>query len=360
MRTTAPHPGRVRLFTAVGMALAVAFIVSIPAAAFDSAWTKPKRVFSYGAAPTHSMVSANGKVHIATERGSGGVWYVTNESGSWNSCQVSSGNDRRPSIAVADGVVHIAWTRHNDGQKGVYTTSSDQAAPAADCGWAITKRWVGGASHAALGVHGSKFSIAFRTSDKKLKFIKGDADDSGWGKAELIDGKCCTSPVALDLTTGGAPRVAYGDGTSKALGLKFATRTGKGWKKSLVKGGRVKDVDMVLDKTPGLFGKPASNSPKLAFVIKKKGMFVATKSNGFSSRGFGKASSGAQIQHASNVTLAVFVRNGDLIQLRTSGGIWFDTKLSGGGGDSKPQLHGDRLTYSRKSGTKGIYFTQRK
>jgi hypothetical protein len=303
------------------------------------------------------MVTANGRVHVATERGSSGVWYVTNESGSWTSCQVSSGNDRRPSIAVAEGVVHIAWTRHDDGQKGVYTASSDQAAPAADCGWATTKRWVGGASHAALGAHGSKLSIAFRTSDRKLKFLKGDADEAGWSKAELIDGKCCTSPVSLDLTTSGAPRVAYGDGTSRALGLKFATRTAKGWKKSLVKSGRIKDVDMVLDKTPGLFGAPPSNSPKLAFVIKKKGVYVASKGNGFSSRGFGKASSGVQIQHHSNVTLVVYVRNGDLMHLRTSGGIWFTTKLSGGS-DGKPQLHGDRLTFSRNSGTKGIYFTQ--
>jgi hypothetical protein len=45
------------------------------------------------------------------------------------------------------------------------------------------------------------------------------------------------------------------------------------------------------------------------------------------------------------------------MHLRTSGGIWFTTKLSGGS-DFKPQLHGDRLTFSRNSGTKGIYFTQ--
>lgn len=358
MHTTARHS---RLATSLGLALVAAFTLSIPASAFDSGWTKPKRVFSHSSAPTHSMVTdASAKVHIATERGSTGIWYVTNASGSWTSCQVSDANDRKPSIAVAGGVVHIAWARHTDGQRGIYTASSDQPAPASGCGWAVRKRYTGSVSHAALGAHGDKLSIAFRTAARKLKFIKGDAGGTSWAGAEVIDGKCCTSPVALDLTTTGAPRVAYGDGTSRALGLKYATRTSKGWKRSKVKGGRVKGVDLVLDKTPGLFGGAPSNSPKLAFVVKRKGLFVATKGGGWSVRRFGSASGVPQIQHHSNLMEIIYVQRGNLSYLRASGAIWASSKLSGAGNDGKPQLNGGKLTFGRTSGTKGIFFTQPK
>lgn len=344
------------------LALLAAFIVSVPAAAFNAGWTKPKRIFSYSPAPVHSMaVDADGHVHVATERGGGGVWYVTNTSGSWTSCQVSDGNDRRPSVAVADGVVHIAFARTTDGQKGIYTASGASPTPAADCGWSIKERYSGSASHPALGVASGKLSIAFRTGDLKLKFIKGTPADTSWDKAEVIDGKCCTSPVALDLTSGGAPRVAYGDGTSRADGLKYATRTSKGWKKSKVQKGRIKHVDLTLDKTPGLFGGGPSNSPRLAYVVKRKGLFMASKAgSGWSKRGFGRATGPAQISHHSNLTEIVTVNKGNLAYLRSSGGIWGGNKLSGGGTDALPQLSGGKLTFSRKAGSKGIFFTRPK
>jgi hypothetical protein len=361
MHTPALHPRRARLFASLSAGLAVVFVLAVPASAFDSGWTKPKRVFSHSSAPTHSMVTdESGRVHIATERGSTGVWYVTNASGNWTSCQVSSGDDRYPSIGVSGGVVHVAWTRNTDGQKGLYTSSSDKLAPADGCGWAITQRYAGGASHAALGVRGTTESIAFRTSDRKLKFTKGGSADPTWNKAEVIDGSCCTSPVALALTSSGAPRVAYGDGTSSAQGLKYAKRTAKGWKKSKVHGGRVKGVDLVLDQTPPLFGGPPSNSPKLAYVVKRKGLFVTSQGGGWSTRGFGGATGTPQISHHSNLTQIIYVRNGDLLYLRFSGGIWAGGKLSGAGNDSKPQFSGGKLTFSRQSGMKGVYFTQPK
>ncbi len=360
MRTLSTRSCRPRLSTSVGVALAATFMLAIPAVGFDNGWTKPKRVFSHASAPTHSMVTdGSSRVHLATERGSGGIWYVTNAGGSWSSCRVSDGNDRQPSIAVAGGVVHVAWTRQSEGSKGVYTSSSDQSGPAG-CGWKASLRFAGGASHSALGVYGDKLSIAFRTPDRKLRFLKGDATDPSWDKPEVIDGTCCTSPVTLDLTVSGAPRVAYGDGTSSAQGLKFATRTAKGWNKSRAYGGRIKGVDMVLDKTPPLFGGPPSDGPLIVFVVKGKGLFLATKGGGWSVRGLGNASGTPQIQHHSNLTQVVYTQRGNLKYLRASGGIWAGSKLSGAGTDLKPQLHGGKLTFSRKAGTKGIFFSQPK
>ena len=140
-----------------------------------------------------------------------------------------------------------------------------------------------------MRAYGGKLSIAFRTGDRKLKFRKGLAGATDWAPAEVIDGKCCTSPVALELTSSGSPRVAFGDGTSRAEGLKFAVRTAKGWKKSKVHGGRIKHVAMTLNKLPGLFGEPPSNDPSIVFVVKKRGSLLATKGAGWFYRDLGKA-----------------------------------------------------------------------
>lgn len=362
MDASARHSPRRGLLPALALALVTAFIVALPAAAFNAGWTKPKLVFKYTAAPTHSMVTdGNAKVHIAAERGGGGVWYITNAHGSWQQCQVSDGNDRQPSIAVSGGMVYIAFARGTDGEKGILVASADQPVPPGDCDWSTTERYSGSASYPSMGFHAGKLSIAFRTGDKKLKFIKGGSADADWGSAEVIDGKCCTSPVVLELTASGAPRVAFGDGTSKADGLKFAVRTTTKWKKSKLHSGRVSHVDMVLDKTPGLFGEPPSNSPKIVYVVKRKGLFVATKGGGqWTKRGFGKKFGPVQISHHSNLTRIVYTARGNLTYLRASGGIWASAKLSGGGSDGKPQLHGDALTFSRKAATKGVFFSRPK
>ena len=232
------RPGR--SIAALTLALAAALIVTIPAAAFNSGWTQPNKVFAHTSMPKHtSAVDAGGKVHIATEKGTSGVWYISNKSGSWQECQVSDGNDRTPSIALDGSNIHIAFARFTDGQKGIYTASSNVSPPAGACGWGITKRWSGNGFQTALAASAGQLSVAFRTSDKKLKYIKGAATDPSWTIKETIDAKCCTSGVAIALTAGGAPRVAYGDGTSKAEGLKFGVRTSKGWKKSKAHRGRV-------------------------------------------------------------------------------------------------------------------------
>jgi hypothetical protein len=302
---------------------------------------------------------------VAAERGSGGVWYVTDRSGTWTQCQVSSGNDRKPSIAVDGSVVHIAFARLTDGERGIYTASSDQPGAAPGCGWSVTERYSGSASHPALAARAGVLSIAFRTGDRKLRFIKGPAASAEWTIRETIDGVCCTSPVVIALTSSGGPRVAYGDGRSKARGLKFGVRTSKGWKKSKVHGGRVEHVALVLDQTPGLFGQPPSNAPHVAYVVKKQGTYHARKGSpgsggSWSKRFLRKAFGPVDLTHSSNLTYIVHTSKGNLGYTRTSGGIWYGGRLSGSGRDSKPQLAAGQLTFSRKMSGSGIYHTRQR
>ena len=198
----------------LSLALIGALVLALPAAAFSSSWTKPKRILPYNGTPLHaSVVDGAGHVHVASEKGSQGIRYITNKSGSWVTCQLTDANDRYPSIAVAGDVVHIAFARQTSGQRGLYTTSSDQLAPAVGgCGLAVTQRYAGGAGSSALGVSGGNMHIAFRTTTKKLKYFRGDPASTDWTVRENIDGLCCTSAPAMYFTTKGSIRVAHGDG----------------------------------------------------------------------------------------------------------------------------------------------------
>lgn len=365
MSQPARSPRHRRHIAALALGFLAAVLLSVPATGFGSGWTKPKRILTHDRPPAHSMVvDGAGHVHVATERGSTGVWYVSDASGTWSECQVSEGDDRRPSIAVDGGVVHIAFARLTDGERGIYTASSDQAGGGLGCGWALSERYAGPSSHPALAARSGVLSIAFRTGDKKLRFIKGSATSSDWTIRETIDGSCCTSPVALALTDGGAPRVAYGDGTSsKAQGLKYGVRTATGWKRATVHGGRAKHVALVLDQTPGLFGQPPSNAPHVAYVVKRQGTFHAAKGSSgvagtWDRRSLGKSFGPLDLTHHSNLTYIVHTRGGDLRYTRASGAIWYGGSLSRSGRDGKPQLEAGRLTFSRAGDASGIYYTR--
>ena len=366
MHQSVRRPRFDRLVTGLVLALIAVLAVALPAAAFNSGWTKPKLVFAASFAPNQALaIDAAAKAHIAVQNRSKGVWYVTNASGSWRKCQLSSGDDRDPSIAVANDVVHIAFTRSTPLERGVYTASSDQSAGTGGCGWALTKRYAGGASNASLEAYGSRLSIAFRSADKKLRFIKGNATDPAWTIREVIDTGCCTSPVELELTTGGAPRVVYGDGTSsKAIGLKYGVRTSDGWEKVKVRGGRIKHVDLTLDKSGGVFNPPP-NSPRIIYVVKGKGTSSAYKqSSGVSGKWkkwFEKRKYGPpQIHHWSNNTAMIYGGAGKL-WYKTARVITWEEALSTNGRDVKPKFaHGGYLIFSRNKGTTGVYYTRPK
>jgi hypothetical protein len=364
MHASTRPPARLRLSRALVLALVATLLGTGLASAFSGNWTSPTRVFKHDFAPTHSLaIDGAGHAHIATERGSGGIWYVTNASGSWTECQLSSGNDRSPSIAVDGAVVHIAFARRDAGDEGVFTASSDRPAAAAGCGWALTRRLAGDATQVSMAARAGTLSIAVRTAGKKLRFLKGPAATTAWTINELIDGSCCTSAVDLALTSSGSPRVAYGDGAGTAAGLKFGVRTSKGWKKSKAHGGRVKQVDLTLDQTPGLFGQPPSNAPRIAYVVKKQGTYLAMKSSAGSSGGWAKrylskSFGPVALTHHSNVTYIVYVKSGDLRYARASGGIWYGGSLSGSGRDGKPQLVSGQLTFARSGTAAGVYHTR--
>lgn len=355
-----------RLAAGLALALAACLMAALPAAAFDSGWTKPKLVFEAGFAPNQALaLDRAGKAHIAVQNGGRGVWYVTNVAGSWKKCQLSSGDDRAPSITVANDVVHVAFTRSTPLERGVYTASSDQPAGAGGCGWALTRRHAGGASNASLEASGATLSVAFRSADKKLRFIKGSAADPSWTIREVIDTDCCTSPVELELTTSGAPRVAYGDGTAKkAIGLKYGVRTSSGWRKAKVQGGRIKHVDMTLDKAAGVFNPPP-NAPRIIYVVKGKGTYSARKDtsgvSGKWSKYFEKKKYGPpQIHHWSNNTTMVYGGEGKLWH-RIVRVITYEQALSTTGRDVKPKLEqGTHLVFSRNKGTTGVYYTRSK
>jgi hypothetical protein len=346
---------------ALTLAVACVLLSSSVASALGGDWSRPKRVFTAPTVPSHDMTTdGSGTVHIASERGTGGIWYITNAGGTWTACQVSDGDDRWPSIAVDGGNVHIAFARLNDGAQGIYTASSDQPAGGTGCGWAITEHHAGSASHPSMQARTGSISIAFRTGDRKLRFMRGQADTADWTLREVVDASCCTSPVSLALTNNGAARVAYGDGASRAQGLKFAVRTGSGWRSSRAHGGRVKHVAMVLDQMPGLFGQPPSNAPHIAYVVARQGTFVVSKANdnpggSWSRRSLGKAFGPLDLTHTSNVTRIVYTKGGDLLHTRFSGGIWVDSRLSSSGREGQPQLSGGQLTFTRKGTPNGIY-----
>lgn len=364
MHAAASDLRRSRLLTALTLAIVSSLACGAATLAFAGGWTTPKRILTHDAAPSHEMTTDGaGRIHVASDRGSQGVWYVTNASGTWTSCQVSQGDDRRPSISLDGSVVHIAFARQTDGERGIYTASSDQPGPGAGCGWGISQRHAGTASHSSLQARGGTLSIAFRTGNGQLRFIRGAAGEPAWSVNELIDGSCCTSAVALALTDTGSPRVAYGDGKRSAEGLKFGVRTSKGWKKAKAHGGRVTQVALTLDQTPGLFGQRPSNSPRIAYVVKKRGAYLADKgsagtSGGWSKRFLGSAFGPLDLTHHSNVTFIVYTNKGSLGYARASGGIWFGGKLSGGGKDGGPQLAGGQLTFTRKGPSGGVFYTR--
>jgi hypothetical protein len=167
----------------------------------------------------------------------------------------------------------------------------------------------------------------------------------------------------LALTDTGAPRVAYGDGTSRADGLKYGVRTSSGWKKARVHKGRIIQVAMALNKTPGLFGQPPSDGPRIAYVVKKKGTYLAAKdssgtSGTWGTRAIARSFGPVTVTDSSNVTYIVYADNGNLRYARTSGGIWTDGTLSGNGRDGSPRLVSGQLTFTRSGASSGIYYTR--
>lgn len=240
------------------------------AAPTSAGWSSAKRIFAATGQPAHSMVlDSEGYVYVATEGGTGkpGIYLVTNASGAWQSEKVTSSADRWPSIAFEDGSVYISFTRRTSGQLGVWTATNESG------DWDVQPRHSGDDGASSLGVHGGTAHIAIRAAGGKLIHRFGPAGSpssaGGW-TTETIDGSCCSGVPSLGLTTGGAARVAYPDGTSShPAGLRYASRaSGGAWSSQKVDSHKVKSVTLQVAE---------DGKPHVVFVRSSDGTWYANR-----------------------------------------------------------------------------------
>jgi hypothetical protein len=129
-----------------------------------------------------------------------------------------------------------------------------------------------------------------------------------------------------------------------------------------VQGGRIKHVDMALDKSGGVFNPPP-NAPRILYVVKGKGTYLARKKttgvSGKWARSLEKRAYGPpQVYHWSNNTSLVYGGGGNL-WYQTERIISYEVALSTNGRDVKPKLaQGTYLVFSRSKGTTGVYYSR--
>lgn len=342
-------------------ALAALLLVAGPVAAVAPGWTHPHQVFAERFGPAHSMVlDAAGKVHIAVEGPlTGGIWYVTNASGSWTTTQVTTQVDAEPSISLDGGFVYIAFVRRDPNtfkSKALWTTTNETGS------WVAT-RWHRGKYHnPSLQVSGGMYSMAFwaKGAGGGLFYLTGSP--FSWSM-HTIDGTCCASGgPSLRLTAGGLARVAYPDGsTGSPTGLKLAKRSAGGvWS--------IETVDSQPSEWPELV---INGDAKLviAYLHKGVGTFVTAHSAG----GWHHSLVGNGYLYPPDIAVwgqgvtsatAVIVGKNGIITIYTSGDIaqHFDLVHTGMDANGEIEQHNGKLQviFNRASGGTGdgIYYTK--
>jgi hypothetical protein len=342
-------------------ALAALLLVAGPAAAVAPGWTHPLQVFAERFGPAHSMVlDAAGKVHIAVEGPlTGGIWYITNATGSWTTTQVTTQVDVEPSISLAGGFVYIAFVRQDPGTfqpKSLWTVTN------ATGPWVATKRHTGKDHNPSLVVSGGTYSLAFWTKGAGggLKYL---TNAGGPWSLSTIDVTCCAvGGPSLRLTAGGLARVAYPDGsTSSGTGLNLAKRSAGGvWS--------VDTVDFHSSQWPRLV---INGDAKLVVVYLRKGVgtYVAAQSAGT----WGQSLVGTGYLYPPDIAVwgsgvtastAIIVGKLGILTIYTSGDIATHYDLVHTGMDSNGEIeqHGGKLRviFNRSSGGTGdgIYYTK--
>jgi hypothetical protein len=311
--------------------LAVAIVAALgtvmPVAAIPNGWTSPVRAFAVNGAPAHSLaMDGVGAYHIASEGGpsASGIWYVTDSSGHWESTRLTTGNDHSPSIAVEDGIAHIAFVRSN---VGIFTATNDSG------DWVVTQRHAGADGPPTLGVRSGTQHVVFLTGHRLVhRFGGAGAPDGSW-TAETVDGSCCTGRPSLAITSTGGIRVVYPDGTSShPSGLRLASRGSGGWSSQTIDSHRSSLPTLSLDET---------NRPHVAYVRRGAGTWYATRSSGgpWGLRQLSPTASGAPDLAYHSGSIAFIYGSGDkLLYATQSGGVIFASTFSGTGHDSRPQL----------------------
>jgi hypothetical protein len=105
-----------RLVVAAALSLALIAAGIVPAAALTG-WSGPTRIWDGGPYREATLgIDSRGRMH-AVARGTSGLWYLTNRSGSWRRVRLTTspldGVDRYPSLALDDNDrVHVAFAQH--------------------------------------------------------------------------------------------------------------------------------------------------------------------------------------------------------------------------------------------------------
>ena len=318
-----------------GVVAAYVLVAAVPAG-----WSGPTRVVSTSSQPRYSMVlDGSGKTHIAAE--DDGIVYATNAGGSWTKCRISDADDREPE--------HRA--RRTAGPRRVRSPTTAVSSASCrvglpgwlgGCGWDVVTRHAGTTTKPSVAAHGSTLHLAFRTSDAKLRYMRGAWDATSWSVHQIVDSTCCQSAPALALTTEGSPRVAFGD--SSADGLKYAVPSGSSWNKRRVQRGRILHVAMVLDQTPDPWnGLQPANAPNIAYVVRNVGTSTPSR-GGRAPRGRGRSGTSAphsappDLAPQSNKLAMVYGRGGKVSGPIEAGGIVVGRRISASGRDGYPQI----------------------
>ncbi len=333
------------------VALGALMLAATPSAAVPSGWTRPSRAHATHATVAHDLaVEADGTIHLAVEGArDGGIWYISGGPGAWSRQQVSSGDDRSPSIALDGSGVVIAFARMDPADRGMFTVTNidgDWAAP--------VRRHDGAASAPSLAIHEGRAHIAFREGASSLRYAAGpdDAlDGTGW-ISELVDGSCCTSAPSLAVTSTGDARIAHADGTAASPGgLVVQSRSGPdSWSRQVIVASRVSAPALAVYGT-GLY---------LAYVKRGAGTWYASRPAGqrWTLKQLDAAASGPpDISAFSGSAAFVFGKPGRLRYATMSGGILLTRAFSSTSGDRTPHITrvGGRpvVTWLRVNGGRG-------
>jgi hypothetical protein len=141
--------------------------------------------------------------------------------------------------------VTVAFTRTDTGEQGTFTVTDVTGE------WVVRQRHAGADGPPSLAMRDGVAHLAFASAGRGLMHTSGllDADDGPSWSTQVVDRTCCAGAPTLRLTATGLPRIGYPDGTGAApTGLKLASRGAGGtWTVQVIDAGRVTRSSMVLD-----------------------------------------------------------------------------------------------------------------
>ncbi len=257
-----------RLVIAVGAALTALAIIAAPVGAVTG-WNKPIAVFNTRFGPAHATaVDSTGHVLIASEGGAyDGLWLTSNQPDGggpgWFNLQLTTAADMHPSIAVYNNRFYVAFERRDPNtlvSKGIWMVTNRT-------GTVVTTKVDGHEDYnPSIAVHNGHAYIAYEdATTHRLVYL---ANVSGSWTRQTVDTTCCAGGIAIAVTSGGQPRIAYSDGSPGAsTRLAYASRSSGGtWS--------IKTVDSHPSDVPSLV-LDSGNQPRIAYLRLSHGAWYA-------------------------------------------------------------------------------------